>query len=238
MIRKAKRPAETSKLLFGLHVLFRNFYLNASLSYPWHGPHFMRLAALLLALAWLLPSVVGQSSTSKRGQSTVGTGVIVYAEGGAFLLQGPNGWIADHDTGQQMGICCVFYPEGSNFDDAETVIYPNLATKGTGQASLKEFMEYDLSEFRENNPGMTYEDAEDLPLKNKRVAKLRYFRGVNKGSSEAIAYIDEQKIIALVVVSSKTEKGLNQAMPLLRNMLQSYAYMDVKFAPGTDPKPH
>jgi hypothetical protein len=75
------------------------------------------------------------------------------------LIKGPKGWIADHETGQQMGICCVFYPSGSTFDDAETVIYPNIATKGAGQANVKEFMEYDLSEFRGHNSRMTYEDA-------------------------------------------------------------------------------
>ena len=196
----------------------------------------MKLAALLLTLSCLLPSAAGQNSTSERRQSTGGAGVIVYAEGGAFLLQGPGDWIADNETGQQMGICCVFYPEGSNFDDAETVIYPNIATKGPGQATLKEFMEYDLSEFRDHNPGMSHEDAEDIPMRNNRAAKLRYFHGVNKGSSEAIAYIDEEKIVALIVVSSKTEKGLNAAVPLLRDMLQSYLYMDVKFDPGVTPK--
>ena len=46
-------------------------------------------------------------------------------------------------------------------------------------------------------------------------AKLRYFRGVNQGSSEAVAYIDEEEIIALVVLSSKTEKGLMDALLLL-----------------------
>ena len=40
----------------------------------------------------------------------------------------------------------------------------------------------------------------------------------------------------LIVVSSKIEKGLDDAMPLLREMLQSYSYMDVKLAPGAAPK--
>jgi hypothetical protein len=193
--------------------------------------------ALLLGFGFLLlPAVGGQSITGAHDQPGVPPGVIVYAEGGAFSIEGPKSWIADRDTGKRMGICCVFYPEGSNFDDAETVIYPNIATKGPGQANLKEFMESDLTEFRDHNSGMTYEDAADVSLKNKRVAKLRYFHGVNKGSSEAIAYIDEDKIIAVIVISSKTQKGLDGAMPLFRSMLQTYAYMDVKFAPGAAPK--
>jgi len=196
----------------------------------------MKLAALLLILGTLVPPLEGQNNTGSQNQSSSGAGVIVYGEGGAFLIQGPKGWIADHETGQQMRICCVFYPSGSTFDEAETVIYPNIAAKGPDQANLKELMEYDLSEFRDHNPGMTYEDAADLSLKNKRVAKLRYFHGVNKGSSEAIAYIDEEKVIALEVVSSKTQKGLDGAIPLLQEMLQTYSYMDVKFAPKHGPK--
>lgn len=190
------------------------------------------LASIVLLLTF---ATAAQTDKDAHPQSS-GPGVIVYAEGGAFVIEGPKGWIADHDTGQKMGICCVFYPEGATFDDATTIIYPNIATKGSGQANLKELMAYDLAEFQQNNPDMTYDDAPDLAMKNKRIAKVRYFHGVNKGSSEATAYIDEDKIVAMVVVSSRTQKGLDDAMPILRDMLQSYAYMDVKFAPGAAPK--
>lgn len=196
----------------------------------------MRPTILLPIVLTLTSAITAQADKKTEHESSTGPVVIVYGESGAFMTEGPKGWIADHETGQQLGVCCVFYREGSTFDDAETIIYPNIATKGPGQATLKAFMEHDLSDFREHNPGMTYEDAENFPLKNKRVAKLRYFHGVNKGSSEAIAYIDEEKIVALIVVSSKTEKGLNEAMTLLRDMLQSYSYMDVKFATSAAPK--
>ena len=181
----------------------------------------MRLAALLCIVVTLLATVSGQSNSNSQNndsqkndsqkngspkQDSAGSGAIIYSEGGAFMIEDPKGWVADHETGQGMGICCVFYPQGSNFDNAETVIYPNIATKGPGQATLKEFMESDLSEFREHNPEMTYEDASDVSMKSKRVAKVRYFHRVNKGSSEAIAYIDEDKIIAVIVVSSKTQR--------------------------------
>ena len=62
-----------------------------------------------------------------------------------------------------------------------------------------------------------------MPFKD-RTAKVRYFHGVNEGSSEAVAYIDEEKIIALVVLSSKTEKGLTEALPLLLGVLVTYVY--------------
>jgi hypothetical protein len=69
---------------------------------------------------------------------------------------------------------------------------------------------------------MSYVDG-DIPF-NGRAAKLRYFHGVNQGSAEAVAYIDEEKIVALVVLSSKTEKGLTKALPLLLGVLETYVY--------------
>jgi hypothetical protein len=115
-------------------------------------------------------------------------------------------------------------------------MYPNIATKGPGQKTLNEFMESDLADFREHNPELNYEIGEDIPLKNNRIAKLRLFHNVNQGCSEAVAYIDEDKIIAFVVMNSKTKKHLNESIPLLRTVLQSYAFMDVRFVNGAKQK--
>jgi len=51
---------------------------------------------------------------------------------------------------------------------------------------------------------------------------------VNHGATEAVASIDEEKIIALVVLSSKTKDELKGTMPLLRSAPDTYLYMDVE----------
>jgi hypothetical protein len=103
-------------------------------------------------------------------------------------------------------------------------MYPNIVTKGPGKTTLKELMDSDLAKFRKDNPRMSHLDGKDIPLQRDKTAKLRYFHDVNKGSSEAVAYIDEEKIIALVVLSSKTEKGLTEALPVLLGVLETYTY--------------
>jgi len=189
---------------------------------------------LICVLIVISLAAVATSQQDPRKQSSAQGGgtAIVYAEGGAFLLEAPKGWVTDRETGQQHGVCCVWYPEGSTWDDAETVMYPNIATKGPGQKTLNEFMESDLADFREHNPELTYEIGEDIPLKDNRLAKLRLFYNVNQGSSEAVAYIDEEKIIAFVVMSSKTKNGLNDSIPRLRTVLQSYAFVHMHFVDG------
>ena len=153
--------------------------------------------------------------------------VLMYRDGAGFFIDAPKGWIIDKEIGKRHGACCVFYPRGTTWDNAETVMYPNIATKGTGQQTLKEFMDSDLARFREHNPGMRYEDLQDIALQRKRIARVRLFHGVNRGSSEAVAYVDEEKIVALFVMSSRTEKGFNESMPLFRSAVESYLYMNV-----------
>jgi hypothetical protein len=178
------------------------------------------LVLIVVAAALTLPTVSPQTK-AKQGTSGKHHTVILQSGGGSFAIEGPKDWIADRKVGRRLGVCCVYYPRGP-WDTAETIMYPNIVTKGPGQATLRELMDSDLATFRKDNPGMTYVDG-DIPF-NDRTAKLHYFHGVNQGSSEAVAYIDEEKIIALVVLSSKTEKGLMDALPLLLGVLETYIY--------------
>ena len=177
------------------------------------------LVLVMVAAALTLPAV----SQTKPKQGTGGKNhtAILQSEGGSFAIEGPKDWIADRKVGRRLGVCCVYYPKGS-WDSAETIMYPNIVTKGPGRTTLQELMDSDLAKFRKDNPGMSYVDG-DIPFKG-RTAKLRYFHGVNQGSSEAVAYIDEEKVIALVVLSSKTEKGMMGALPLLLGVLETYSY--------------
>ena len=181
----------------------------------------MKCLALVMVAIALTVSAVSQQTKPKQGTSGKNHTVILQSEGGSFAIEGPKDWIADRKVGRRLGVCCVYYPKGS-WDSAETIMYPNIVTKGPGQTTLQELMDADLAKFRKDNPGMSYVDG-DIPF-NDRTAKVRYFHGVNQGSSEAVAYIDEEKIIALVVLSSKSEKGLTEALPLLLRVLETYSY--------------
>jgi hypothetical protein len=178
------------------------------------------LILVMVAAAFTLPAV-SQQAKPKPPTSGKNHTVILQSEGGSFAIEGPKDWIADRKVGHRLGVCCVFYEKGS-WDTAETIMYPNIVTKGPGRTTLQELMDSDLAKFRKDNPGMTYVDG-DIPFKG-RIAKVRYFHGVNQGSSEAVAYIDEEKIIALVVLSSKTEKGMLKSLPLLAGVLETYTY--------------
>jgi hypothetical protein len=66
---------------------------------------------------------------AQQASDALGPGVIVYAQGGAFMVAAPSGWVTDGETGQKLGVCCVFYPSGTSWNDAETIMYPEIAEK-------------------------------------------------------------------------------------------------------------
>jgi hypothetical protein len=181
----------------------------------------MKCLVFVMFVAALTLPAVSQQTKPKQRTSDKSHIVILESEGGSFSIEGPKNWIADRKAGRHLGVCCVYYPKGS-WETAETIMYPNIVTKGPGQTTIQELMDSDLARFQKDNPAMSYVDG-DIPF-NHRTAKVRYFHGVNQGSSEAVAYIDEEKNIALVVLSSKTEKGLTEALPLLLGVLETYTY--------------
>jgi hypothetical protein len=125
-----------------------------------------------------------------------------------------------------MGTCCVLYPQGSSWDQADSVIYPNIAEKQPGQ-TLQQLMANDLDGFRQRFPKMNVVEARDLPAGEGAAAKVRVFYGVNQGSFELVAYVDEPQVVALLVLSSRSKEALGEALPAFREVLKSYVYMDM-----------
>src|SRR5438270_12734017 len=115
------------------------------------------------------------------GAHALGPGVIVYAQGGAFMVAAPSGWVTDRETGQKLGVCCVFYPAGSTWDDAESIMYPEIAEKYEQHSNLRAFVAFDVEQFRTNNPELVVEDGDPIHWGTK-IAVVRFFHGINEGS--------------------------------------------------------
>ncbi|HLK32425.1 MAG TPA: hypothetical protein VKT29_05005 [Terriglobales bacterium] len=186
------------------------------------------LAVLLLNLT--TPATVpSAASVPKLKMPTVAeqqSAAIIYSEHGGFMVSVPKGWVLDRATGERMGTCCVLYPQGSSWDQADSVIYPNIAEKQQGQ-TLQQLMESDLAGFRQRFPKMNVVEARDLPAGDSQLAKVRFYYGVNQGSYELVAYVDEPQVVALLVLSSRSKEAMGEALPAFREVLKSYVYMDM-----------
>lgn len=187
------------------------------------------LAFLLLNTTVPSPGVSNVSKAQLKMPSPTATqqnAAIIYSDHGGFMISVPKGWLLDRATGQKMGTCCVLYPQGSSWDQADSVIYPNIAEKQPGQ-TLPELMANDVAAFRQRFPKMNVVEARDLPAGDNQQAKVRFFYGVNQGSYELVAYVDEPQVVALLVLSSRSKEAMGEALPAFREVLKSYVYMDM-----------
>jgi hypothetical protein len=151
---------------------------------------------------------------------------LIYGEDHSFWLSAPKGWVLDNQAGVSQGLHAVFYPKGSTWATATTVMYANVAHKGKkGEETLQAVMDGDAARFRERAPQLVVKRAKDLTTRDEKKAVVRYFSGDAWGSFEAVAYLDEKKVIVILVMTSKTRKGFEASLPVFAELVGSYAFM-------------
>lgn len=143
-----------------------------------------------------------------------------------FMVAAPAGWVLDDTSGLGSRIRCVFYPKGQTWSTAATVMYVNpLHGYGAKTRTLSSLMIEDQRKFLKKSPRGRVADAGTLPTAGKKVAQLRYFSASGAPPHEAVAYLPEADLVMLMVLSSRTPEGFQQALPDFRSMVQTYAWV-------------
>jgi hypothetical protein len=175
-----------------------------------------------LALLLLIPGSLPAAPPPPPPQ--VGGGGIVYADGIAFSIAAPTGWVLDNHSGVQQGLPAVLYPEGSSWKDAATVMYPNAARR-TADRKLTAFIAEDLDRYRAAAPDLRVETLEPQALRDGRKAEIRKLTEKSLGNVEAVAYLEEPGHFILLVLSTRSEDDFAKALPAFRELLGSYEYL-------------
>ena len=158
-------------------------------------------------------------------QETKNTGII-YGKNHSFKLTAPSEWILDNKSGVSQGIHAVFYKKGFTWSNAETVMYANTSPlKIPKQETLSELMKYDADRFRENYPGINITNGKEIKINDKTVAIVKRFGSKSYGNYEAIAYIDEGKTGIMIVMSSRTEFGIERDYEKFVELVKSYDFI-------------
>ncbi len=182
---------------------------------------------LLSILMFLIVSIA--ISQTAENDSIGGNSGLVYGKDHAFWLTAPKGWVLDNSSGVSQGLHAVFYPMGGSWNNSPTVMYCNTSNKSVkGNETLQELLDYDISQFKINAPNIKITDFPILYTKDKKKVVLKKFIYSNY---EYVAYIDEPKIIAMLVMTSRNEKELDNSLSAFKELINSYKFMteDVKY---------
>jgi hypothetical protein len=167
--------------------------------------------------------LVDSDKGSKEGEQYGG---IIYGKNHSFMLTAPEGWIIDNKSGIPNGLHAVFYPKGSSWSKATAMMYANTASKKVaGNETIGKVIEYDISQFKKKSPDLAVKDAEPLPISKGKKAIIKYFSGDNFNNHEAIAYIDENKVVVIIVLSSRSKEEFENSLPAFKELLNSYQFL-------------
>lgn len=159
---------------------------------------------------------------------------VVYGPGHAFSLDPPEQWVLDNQSGVDQGLQAVFYPVGKSWTNAPVVMYANVyLKKDTTKEDALSVAAKDVADFRKHSRTFKVIDADPLPLGDlvddqPRKALVKYFSGDDYGNFEAVAYINESKVVAMLVLSARKEEEFKKALPTFAKLVRSYHFLTDK----------
>ncbi len=183
-------------------------------------------SSLILVLLLLCISASAQKKDETNQDSNTG---IIYGKNHAYALTAPKGWVLDNKNGVKQGLHAVFYPRGSSWSDGVAVMYANVWQKESATQTVQDIIDSDIQKFKENVPDLKVENAEAIELEKDKTATVKYFTSDANGQNfEAIAYINEEKLVVLIVLTSRTKKDFEKSLPAFRELVGSYLFLTDK----------
>ncbi|MFN8588319.1 MAG: hypothetical protein U0704_11040 [Candidatus Eisenbacteria bacterium] len=189
---------------------------------------FLRPAVVVLALACAVTAHAAKAPAraAKPSAPPAGELTIVYGDDHAFGVVAPAGWVVDDSSGLGSRIRVVLYPKGQKWDTAPTVIYANpLHQKAKDPKSLPQMIDRDVAAFRKANPRGKVNATPVIPTRVGKVAQVREFSPTGGDPVEAVAYVPEDDLVMLLVLTSREPAGYRAMLPAFREFVKNYQFV-------------
>jgi hypothetical protein len=153
-------------------------------------------------------------------------GGIVYGPKAAFKIDAPAGWVLDNSAGVEQGLPCVLYPKGSSWQDARTIIYAKIAS--TEFTEVDQFVARSIKEMQKVH-GLPRKKVASGKTGDGKPYFINEYRATKAYSQwEQAAYIQLPGAVAYIILSSRDESSFHKDAPALKEVLKSFASMEVK----------
>lgn len=160
---------------------------------------------------------------AQKPDEGIGSGII-YGTNHAYALSAPKGWVMDNQAGVSQGVFAVFYPSGSSWGKRSVVMYTNVLQKSPNQ-TFAEVIAAEQADSIKNLPGLKITDAPALPTRKDNPATVKYLSGGSEGTFEAIAYINEPKLVVLLVMTAQNKTDFDKSLPAFAELVKSYFFI-------------
>ena len=152
-------------------------------------------------------------------------GEMIQGDGYSYFLTAPLGWVLDKSIAADAEADAVLYPQGSTYQNSESVLTVSGAFKGDGFKDLKDWIKKDEEEGRQQNPYFESRKGPYLHTRLQKSVSLFIYSGFKDGGCQAVGYLEEQDLIMIFILSSSNAGILNEDFPALQETVESYESM-------------
>jgi len=175
-----------------------------------------------------VPSAGADENLAEAPESGVlihegGRNAILFGKGYVFAVEAPEGWKLDSLTGEDGTAYAALYPEGGSWSTSDAVMYARADAKHPGFGNMQQAISEDIGTFEEESPGVFVKAADKIDTWNGlNAAEVRLFYYTYY---DAVAYIEEEKAIAFIVLNTRTNGRFDDSLPAFKKLVGSYYYM-------------
>jgi hypothetical protein len=188
----------------------------------------MNRLASLAALPLIASSLCAQTSAGHPGNCG-----LIYGDSHAISICAPSGWVLDNSVLNDKGIYAVFYRQELSYETAKahaSIMYINVLMKRDGRNSANELRKIDIADTEQHEPQTKV--AQEAPVTipanagaPARVIPVESFSNAYGPSWEAVAYVEDEKTISIVVLTSANESSFNSDHSSFVDLLHSYKFL-------------
>lgn len=184
-----------------------------------------RVSLLLLLLALAAPASAAKPAAGEAPAAKPAL-TILYGDDHVFGIVPPAGWTVDDTSGLGSRIRVVLYPKGQKWDSAPTVMYVNsLHQDAKARRTLAQMIERDVKSFQDKAPNGRVLARKPLKTAKAQAAEVRYFAPTGGEPVEAVAYVAEEDVVVLLVLSAREPGGFRRHLPAFESLVASYQFV-------------
>jgi len=169
---------------------------------------------------------VSQSKEKNGGKKPDDNCGILYGRNHSLTFCAPDGWILDNGIMNDQGIYAVFYPKGSNWDEArktKSFMYINVVDM-SAKDTVAARMDADVKEEQFYDPKRVASHADPIRIGESSAPVLKFKSG-ESSVYEAVAYIGKSKVLVMIVLTSKNEESFKKDYPFFEQLVKSYTFL-------------
>ncbi len=153
-------------------------------------------------------------------------GTILIGRNYSFILREPAGWLLDGTSGKAQGVDTVIYREGESWKTGVAVMYARVIPKDSKEReTIQKVIENDVNEFKKANQMSRVSELTPLTTRDKKNATVKDFYDAGNKNFETVAYIDEPKVVIIIVLTVRQKEDFDKAFPAFKDLVGSYFFV-------------